>query len=1322
MSASLKGKRPLITKSFRLLDFQVYDNVVDPIESSDNGSEPSDGSGNRPQQNAFTIQMFGVNELGETCSMTVTDFKPFFFIMVAPDWTQADAGRLLSMLRGKVNDYDNNKILKCDLVEYAKLYGFAPNTKEKFCRVEFQNSTTMKRVVNLWYNYSKVSGKRISVPFQFQKTQLVLYETFIPPLLRYFHLNNISPSGWVALQVTKMVVPEQRTTTCKYEYITTQQYIVAQPEKETAVPYKICSFDIEASSSHGDFPQPTKTYKRLAGNIVDYMVKHASDINDGQIEQLIKRCIMAAFGYSRFDGVDLVYPKTPINKIACGAKADRLLAESLAGAIELDEQCQEAKQLESYFTKMNKELNSKEEEEEDDDCDSDANGLTLETTTELQGIKTYLLSHNITYKQKVAKLDELLMKFFPKLEGDRITMIGSTFMRCGEAMPYLNTCLVVDTCDQVSAATIESFPSERELLLRWTRLIQEENPDIIIGYNIFGFDYPFMHQRAKEVDCEEGFLSLSRIRGHVSANRNEKAGRWDLGNTKCKVASGEYNLFYPLMVGRQQIDLLPYYRKGGFNYSSYTLDNVASLNIKDDVKRIKVLPTGTPEGCTRIYTTNVTGLQPHDFIHVVKEKYTTNSIQDGVKFHVLAIEKEGDQTVIIVDNPITEPLNFADKLTKIQWGLAKDDVSVQDIFRLTKGSSTDRAVVAKYCIQDCNIVQHLFRKQDIMTEFSEMARLCTVPITYLVFRGQGIKLTSFVAKKCMEQGALMPDLLKSSEDAEDEGYEGAVVLSPKCGIYVHNPVACLDYSSLYPSLMQSQNLSHDSKVRTWEYDLDGNLLRETGSPEYDNLPNYTYVDIEFDTYDMIKKTPNAKTRVKVKSGKKVCRWAKGKGTFPGCVSTQEAPCGNFVAILPTIVDELLKTRKATKLQMKGEKDPFMKNILDKRQNTYKLTANSLYGQCGSPTSTFYEKDIASCITAMGRRMIMYAKRMVEEVYCNRICPSVKYLAVAGGDAVRTRAEYVYGDTDSVFFTFNLEDPQTGQKIIGKPALEITIELAQQVAQLCSKYLSAPMELCYEKTLMPFIIFTKKRYVGVLYEDDPNKGKLKIMGLSIKRRDSCDYMKDVYGGILDIFIEGQPDYIQQSIEYLNNALNALSAGNVPNEKLTITKALRGSYANPESQCHWVLSERIGVRDPGNKPKSGDRVAYLYFENNTKVAKGTKLITGDMIETPQYIKDHKLKVDYGHYITNQLMKPISQLLGLALEDILRHFGKHKALAEFERLLVALKRECGDDLQQFFKLREKETSNQIQALLFTNAITAVNNKRNRITTIDTLFAKKK
>ena len=119
--------------------------------------------------------------------------------------------------------------------------------------------------------------------------------------------------------------------------------------------------------------------------------------------------------------------------------------------------------------------------------------------------------------------------------------------------------------------------------------------------------------------------------------------------------------------------------------------------------------------------------------------------------------------------------------------------------------------------------------------------------------------------------------------------------------------------------------------------------------------------------------------------------------------------------MPSILEELLQARSDTKRLMKNafeSGDLFMGNIYEKRQLTIKVTANSLYGQCGAKTSVFYDKDVAASTTAIGRKLLIYGKNVIETAYKNRI------VILKDGRQVRTNAEYVYGDTDSVFFKFN----------------------------------------------------------------------------------------------------------------------------------------------------------------------------------------------------------------------------------------------------------------------------------------------------------------
>ena len=186
----------------------------------------------------------------------------------------------------------------------------------------------------------------------------------------------------------------------------------------------------------------------------------------------------------------------------------------------------------------------------------------------------------------------------------------------------------------------------------------------------------------------------------------------------------------------------------------------------------------------------------------------------------------------------------------------------------------------------------------------------------------------------------------------------------------------------------------------------------------------------------------------------------------------------------------------------------------------------------------------------------YGQRVIEEAYKNRIVDTQH-------GRVKTNAEYVYGDTDSVFFKFNLEELD-GTPIKGQKALELTIELAIQAGELASKFLKPPHDLEYEKTFLPFCLLSKKRYVGMLYETDPHKCKRKSMGIVLKRRDNAGVVKDVYGGIIDILMKDKD--IEKAAQFLGDSLQSLIEGEVGIPKLIITKALRGNYKNPKQIAH------------------------------------------------------------------------------------------------------------------------------------------------------------
>jgi DNA polymerase elongation subunit (family B) len=1391
-------------KSFRLIDFHPSDEFVMVAAASAGGKET--------RKKEFVIQMFGVNEKRETCCLFVQNYQPFFFIHVGDDWTETDAQKfkqhLKNMLIKSRDETSAESIVSVTLIDRAPLYGFAAGRTSKFVDIRFANLAAFNRTKALWYGKDRF-GNRCKKALMYEGYSLDLYESNLPPLLRFFHVGEISPSGWVEFDLDKVEEIENRRTTCDYEYVIDCSDLVSLQDKYTAVPYKIASFDIEATSSHGDFPVPVKTYRKLADQVVNGFLIQQAAMNGAVTEENGKKwfrsMVMTAFGFENWSGIDSVFikptmvydAKTKLTKEEVLKK--KKVLEWLEALYGVDCSKKESgvgdSSVENVLTLEKAFLNGS----GGGDCDGDGEdgegyvGDDGDRDVVEVGMKiiTLLLDNSGKYTRefKVSELNRWMTRILPRLKGDEVSFIGTTFMEYGQTETYLNHCLVVGTCDKVEGVEIVSCDNEKDMLLAWTDLIQKENPDILTGYNIFMFDYDFMFQRAKENQCETPFLMLSRMVGEICSSKRgggfggggeggaggsggegavikeaeeelddiceESSDGLGLKKTKLVIASGEYDLKYAEIRGRLQVDMFMYFRRD-FQLSSYKLDDVAGLYIGDEILEVEDYDCEGEE-LTGLVTKNIKGLHVNDFIHVHSTEFTTDYLENGKKFEVVDIqddeERKGKKVVFIRGNGWAE--KWASYLASgtLGWGIAKDDVSPQDIFRLTCGTSADRAKVAKYCIQDCNLVHTLFGKMDVLTTYVEMSRICSVPMSFLVFRGQGIKLASYVAKKCRIMGALMPDLEKAGDGADD-GYEGAIVLPPKCAMYFDNPVACNDFASLYPSIAEAYNLCPQSLVWTKTFDLEGKQTSFTGcapprktrygssgkvgrygtsgGPElvgehYDGEKEagYKYVDVEFDIFEFRRKTPKGKA-LKTKTGTKICRWAQ----FPD----------GKKSIVPAIIHELLTARNDTKAQMKKESDMFMKNVLDKRQLGLKVTANSLYGQFGSKTSPFFQKDVAASITAIGRKMIIYVKGMVEELYSNRLVdvPAVYsekgYVAGVTMEKMRCRAEYIYGDTDSVFFTFNLEDALTGDKIRGKRALEVSIGLAQEVARLCSIHLPPPMKLAYEKTLMNFCLLSKKRYVGMLYETDPNEGHLKYMGLALKRRDVCDYVKDVYGQLVMIFKEGSSDTIVKACKYLCESLEALVEGRVPMDKLLLSKALRSYYKNPDSIAHAVLAERIAKRDPGNRPKPGDRVRFgvvewkameikrLLVERNRLLPpeKARKtLMMGDRIETPEFMIDKNLRLDYAYYIEKQLLNPIKQLFGLILEPILEYKGRGREIAGVRRDLEALRETSGNDLEDYMDKREKYCTRRVEELLFSEYMIRIRNRKNGVSELTNYFS---
>jgi len=1303
---------PIKKPEFRLFDFQVLNKKDEDEDSNENQEEKF------KDKKKFLIKMYGMNEKGKTYCIFIKNFQPFFYILVPDYWKNQEILGFKFWLKEEMGKMYEDSVTFCKLRKGKKLYGFNNFKDYNFLQIGFKNKTALNNAKKLWFKNNKNFKKRKlkNKGLEYEGKFLKLYEASLPPLLRYFHIQDISPSGWVTFKKpVKKIRKEQKQTFCDFEYETDYKNILPLMEKETSTPMKVMSWDIEASSSHGDFPVAKKSYRKMIGEIIQYWTKNKKEISKKSQEEKSKlfiKLVFAAFMYGKVEGMSRVYLQSKVrpNEEQLKKKLSRILGYNLFKLLERKDPDEE-----NYFEKMKWDAMDDEEKAAYKDWD-----MYIPWEFKKNNV-IYCLSAKFDAGKKLDILDKAIgfdfkkkiPGFLPKLEGDKCTFIGSTFLILGENEPYYNNMIVLNKCDdtpEVPNSKIISRGKERNVLLEWAKLIKKEDPDIIIGYNTFGFDWHFLLDRADELDCKEEFLKL------MNRNKNEKS---EIINSSTKVASGTYELVYVKIPGRIQIDLYNYFRKAE-NLPSYKLDYVASHFIGDIVKDYQVI-----EKKTKIKSKNLMGLKNGHFIVFEILGHSSDKYKEGKKFKISNLQNNSFEVNYKLD---------IDKKNKFRWCLAKDDVTPQDIFRLTNEGPSSKAIVAKYCFQDCNLVHNLMIKNDIYTAMVEQAKICSVPIEFIAMRGQGIKLLSFISKECRKIKTFIPMLQKSEGN---DGFEGAIVLAPKTGLYRKNPVAVNDYSSLYPSCMISENISQDTKVWTKEYDLDDNLIKIWGERDiednfvYDNLDDYKYVDIEYDTYKYVRKTPSSAVR-KIKCGRKICRFVQFKGENKG--------------IMPTVLRELLASRKATRklikfktvtlkngesysgLLNKGEKEytiipekgdkinvnkydvekiedtynDFMKNVFDKRQLSKKVVANSLYGQTGAKTSAFYDKDIAASTTATGRKLLLYAKRIVEECYKDRIVDTKKY------GKVKSKSECVYGDTDSVFFTFNLEELD-GTKIEGKKALEITIELAIQAGELATMYLKKPHDLEYEKTFMPFLLLSKKRYVGMLYETNPNKCKMKSMGIVLKRRDNAACVKDCYGRVVDLLMKGESADI--AANFVKLYIKDMVDEKIGLDKLIITKSLNGFYKNPDSIAHKVLADRIAKRDPGNKPSVGSRIPFIYFQTKNDVK-----LQGDRIESPNYIIKNKLKPDYSFYITNQIMKPVTQIFSLLLEQMSAFTGTIES--RYNREYSKIQNKYKDDDNKFKEKITKLRDNTVKKIIFEDALRKSDNSKKGLRPIHSFF----
>ncbi len=1049
---------------------------------------------NEEHNKTYTIFAFGVTIEGYSVCLRINGYFPYFYIQIPDNFTEDNINELKKIFNSnKSEEIDEEEFIdiqesselkkkdKEELLNELKFESeyFKSSIKESLSEIEesqifwsFMNGKIFKfyKIVSRSKTSNRFLSNYLKNPITLNngtgnkiKHKFHQFESDLEPQLRFFHDTNIKPANWIKINKNNFKI-ETNQSKCQINISCHWRDIIALDKTEIP-PLIVASFDIEADSSHGDFPQPDKDCKKLANQLVITWIRDNRIINTydssnksekdnesylkakGQLElkeYYFDKRIQQAIGigqYQNYDyDIDLIYLKEP-------SKAKHLIKmpvylEMIKNIYHI---CNRPLKKVKTDTNMKNAVN--EVTIQHDDYLKNNKFLTIDTYIKIINevakafkIPTQSLQDKIISKEVMSRfVNQELNKVFGKANGDPVIQIGTVFWRFGDDRPFHNNIITLKGCSdfKVGDQDCEIISKQKEInvLFEWSKLIEEYDPDIITGYNIFGFDESFMYDRLIDIisgnqgikkrinnlskaemneirysDEYKKFMNLTRLDDSLLSQIYAASGR--LVNKKlASSALGENYLYYFNMPGRVQIDLLKVCQSSMTKLPSYKLDNVAEFYISGKIKKFLSDPDFPDNDKTKIIEVeNIKELDEGNFV-VISMMTTGQKLYDGEKLKLEYLDRTN--SIIKLNKPIP-----TDCLANIPtWGLAKDDVSPKDIFRLQKGTDQDRAIIAKYCIQDCALLIRLLKKLDSIPNNVGMSNVCIVPFSYIFMRGQGIKIFSLVVNECKLNGFKLPVLEKiapeeviiddserikntvsNEKDDEDkneeslnknnvfqlksdfnvikmteDGYEGAIVLKPKPDIYTE-PITVLDFSSLYPSEMIASDLSHDRICEDpyWLGDEGAKRIKELG---------LDYLDRKYDNLKWV--DPTNPNKGKKRDGETIVRFI-------------QYPDGRK-GLIPRILMKLLGARKATKKRIKLETDPFKCSILDGLQLAYKLTANSLYGQIGATTSKIYKKQIAASTTAGGRMRIYTARD-----YClenNKGCEVVYGDSIPGDEPI-----------------------------------------------------------------------------------------------------------------------------------------------------------------------------------------------------------------------------------------------------------------------------------------------------------------------------------
>jgi DNA polymerase elongation subunit (family B) len=442
--------------------------------------------------------------------------------------------------------------------------------------------------------------------------------------------------------------------------------------------------------------------------------------------------------------------------------------------------------------------------------------------------------------------------------------------------------------------------------------------------------------------------------------------------------------------------------------------------------------------------------------------------------------------------------------------------------------NNDFETFIEYNRQDTLLLKKLDDKLKFIDLANELAHANTVLLQTTM--GAVAVTESAIINEAHERGLVVPNR-RERLTGEDTQAAGAYVAFPKKGL--HDWIGSVDINSLYPSAIQALNMGNESIVGQLQPIMTDRYIKEKmakgnsfasaweglfGSLEYEAVMSKdvgTEITVEWangaeDTYSaaniwkMIFDNNNP--------------WILSAN---GTIFTYETE-----AVVPGLLKRWYKERKELQAKMREVTDPKERAFWDKRQLVKKINLNSLYGAILNPGCRFFDKRIGQSTTLTGRAI---AKHM--DAHINKDLT---------GKYDHTGKTIIYGDTDSCYFSawpVLKDDVEAGKIEWNKEtAIQLYDRLSDSVNESFPKFMEEAFHVPSnmgtiirggrEIVASKGLFITKKRYAVMTYDVEGRRfdlegkpGKIKAMGLDLKRSDTPPIIQNFLSDVLEQVLQG-----------------------------------------------------------------------------------------------------------------------------------------------------------------------------------------------------------